>query len=264
MIGSYWAQIDVYENVRQARFFMLDLAGDDPSVRTAMLHGWQAVSAPLPYLIAKLCTHWSPYFIEIGSNTGFFSLLAASTGAHGVLAIEPNEPIKNILRENICESGHTQTISVGQIRMGPDHTSISDTRSTVEAFMLESAPDSLTGSINTRIEPFGRLNMDINHSFSSLDREILFKADLGFMPYDLVRSFLDMLSPRRPNFILQLRDHVDAEAFEAFFHADKYSRFHLINNGIIYPKKDMASLSDDFTYHLLIPDEKIINLTSCL
>ena len=57
--------------------------------------------------------HRGAVFVDIGANTGYFSLLAVACGAGRVLAIEPTSATYNALKKNIALNGfHVETARV--------------------------------------------------------------------------------------------------------------------------------------------------------
>lgn len=69
------------------------------------LDGWQAFERPLPDCIFKVCRASPGLVIDVGANTGFYSLLAASASLQvKVLAFEPVASIVTMLDENIRQN----------------------------------------------------------------------------------------------------------------------------------------------------------------
>jgi FkbM family methyltransferase len=68
-------------------------------------HGWEGYEQPLPDLVAKIISQKASIFVDVGANTGFYSLLAISAGSDAVYAYEPIPEIAEMLRENAQASG---------------------------------------------------------------------------------------------------------------------------------------------------------------
>jgi len=73
--------------------------GRDQIARIVWGRGWDGFERPLPFLFARLAQR-SRTVLDIGANTGFYSLLAGHAGAT-VLAFEPIPSIASILEGNL-------------------------------------------------------------------------------------------------------------------------------------------------------------------
>lgn len=65
-------------------------------------------------LIAGLSQCKDVFFMDIGANTGFYSLLACSSGASKIIAYEPIYWIYSLFRENVRLSGMSELIEIHQ------------------------------------------------------------------------------------------------------------------------------------------------------
>ena len=81
MSDSFWLQIDCRLDQWRSRFWMRDCGSDDIWVSKLIAGGWKTVDAPMPLVLTKLCRALSPVYVELGDCDGFFSLLAATSGA---------------------------------------------------------------------------------------------------------------------------------------------------------------------------------------
>lgn len=77
--------------------------GRDQIARIVWGQGWDYFERPLPFLFAHLAQR-SRTVLDIGANTGFYSLLAGHAGAT-VLAFEPIPSIASILEGNLRDNG---------------------------------------------------------------------------------------------------------------------------------------------------------------
>ena len=97
---------------------MNDCGGRDQVVNAVNDNGWRGYEPPLPTVIAKICKGWNPVFIDVGANTGYYSLLAAVTGASRVYAFEPVPSIFQIFKSNIAESALDEKITTYDTGIG--------------------------------------------------------------------------------------------------------------------------------------------------
>jgi FkbM family methyltransferase len=64
------------------------------------IRGWQAFEPPLPLLIAALVGQPNSRFLDIGANSGFYSLIARQLGSSEVFAYEPVDSIAEAMAVN--------------------------------------------------------------------------------------------------------------------------------------------------------------------
>ena len=69
-------------------------------------HGWTEFERPLPEFLVAAVRRWPGLFMDVGCNTGFYTLLAASAEVRSrVLAFEPVEAIRAIAQRNADLNG---------------------------------------------------------------------------------------------------------------------------------------------------------------
>jgi FkbM family methyltransferase len=269
LIGSYWAQIDVDFDGQRSRFFMRDCVGRDQVVRSVAAGGWTAYEAPLPAVIAKLCRRWSPVFVDVGANTGYYSLLAASMGAREVWAFEPVPSIRNILMENIQESDLSSPISVR-----PEALSEDAGHSTLYL------PNASHGLIETSasLNPAFRQAHDavievpvstIDALWPTMGRELgpqewLLKVDVESLEPQVLKGGLAFINAQRPVIAIEMLPDADTALFEGFLASQRYTRFHLTADGLKSCAKSVSGLSERFRDHMLVPDEKLLRFAETL
>ena len=67
----------------------------------AVRGGWKSYESPLPLLIARASHKRNIAFLDIGANSGYYSLISALAGANEVHAFEPVPFIADIMEKNI-------------------------------------------------------------------------------------------------------------------------------------------------------------------
>ena len=81
-------------------------------------HGWAGFEAPLPEFLYGVARQSPGLVIDIGSNTGFYSLLAASASTRNtVLAFEPMAEIAERARRNVGRNHLADRIHVKQVAL---------------------------------------------------------------------------------------------------------------------------------------------------
>jgi FkbM family methyltransferase len=274
--GSYWIQIDVRLRDRLTRFYMQDCGGRDQVVRAVAAGGWTAYERPLPSIVARLCETWSPVVIDVGANTGYYSLLAASTGATRVLAFEPEPNIRALFASNVRESALGNRIQVSEC-------ALSDQRDTTMALHLPDAGHGLietSASLNpqfrarhsgridvpvTTLDAFwGALDLESANPSARDAKDMVLKIDVESLEPQVLRGASRLIETRRPVIALELLPNTDKAFFARFMAERRYTRFHLKPSGQLSSRKDVADLSNEHRDHLLVPDESISRLAEAL
>lgn len=97
---NHLVQVDVRLRNGFGRFWMDTCGGRDQIATEVLKEGWQSYESPMPKLISIWSEVFAPVFIDVGANTGFYSLLASASGATIVHAFEPVREILDIFLEN--------------------------------------------------------------------------------------------------------------------------------------------------------------------
>lgn len=100
---------------KAVEFRMYTLGGNDNVVRKMVDEGLQAYEKPLPTALYYLLKSFDGLFLDIGANSGVYSLLAAALGTVSVIAFEPFPLIHELLRCNIDLNGYAEKIHVERL-----------------------------------------------------------------------------------------------------------------------------------------------------
>lgn len=115
-----WLNHVTQVDVAAGRFWMDLCAGRDQVAMQVHQKGWASYEAPLPSLLTMWCDRFSPIVVDVGANTGFYSLLAAVSGAKQVLAIEPVQEIADVLAANVRLSELNDQVHLVRVALGED------------------------------------------------------------------------------------------------------------------------------------------------
>ena len=88
--------------------------GRDQIAAAAVSGGWSAFEAPLPaYVLQAIGSSRPGLFVDVGANTGFYTLLVASAfSSVAILAVEPAAAIRTLLEANIAANGLASRVTV--------------------------------------------------------------------------------------------------------------------------------------------------------
>lgn len=193
-------------------------AGRDQVAVHAHQRGWNLYEAHCPQLIANWCLKRPLSVIDVGANTGFYTLLSAASGAKRVLAIEPFEEAAQIMKVNLEISSLTQWVQI-----------LSCALSNSVGEQPLAIPDNGHGLIETSAS----LNLDFrtNHSalpmvgVTTLDRvlestnlnprdcSLLIKLDVESLELDVIKGASKTIAAWRPALITEI---LTPDAFEAW------------------------------------------------
>jgi FkbM family methyltransferase len=96
---------------KRAKFYRL--GGADQCVEAMVTHGWNGFERPLPDLVIRVVRATNGCFVDVGANTGLYSLIAAGArrGAK-VLAFEAYPPVVGLLRDNVALNPRRKHITI--------------------------------------------------------------------------------------------------------------------------------------------------------
>jgi FkbM family methyltransferase len=108
-----FADIALPEGVRQSSFRFGLSGGRDQIAAAVAAGGLGGFEAPLPAHLIRTVRTSPGLFIDVGANTGFYTLLAAAVSAEvRVLAVEPAAAIRTLLEANIAANGFAAQVTV--------------------------------------------------------------------------------------------------------------------------------------------------------
>lgn len=88
-------------------------------VAAAFAAGWLGFEPPLPDLFVRAVRLRPGWVLDVGANTGAYSLIAAAAARHlRVHAFEPLPPVAELLRANIRRNACRRRIEVHQVGVG--------------------------------------------------------------------------------------------------------------------------------------------------
>ena len=102
-------------------FHMDPVLGTDNIVTQIAQHGWHAFERPCPDVFAAACARWGGRVLDVGANTGFYSLLA--TAVHPTIrtvAFEPYPPVARLLDGNVARHPGRSRIEIVRHAVGSE------------------------------------------------------------------------------------------------------------------------------------------------
>ena len=122
------------------RIRMETLDGRDQVARALRTGGWEGFEPPLPSVVAATLRRWPGTLLDVGANTGLYSLIATAADQRAsAIAFEPVPAIVALLRNNLA-------INEGGGRVSVDELAIGDARGVATLHLPVPQPD---GTIET-------------------------------------------------------------------------------------------------------------------
>ena len=209
---------------------------------------------PLPLLMMALLLRSEGLFVDVGANTGVYSIMAGVIASdRKIVAFEPLPPVVEILRRNIAANHLTDRITLYDV-------ALSDCAGTADLHL----PDPSHGLIETSAsleESFQKSHATVRVNVSRLD-DIAVSEPIAVLKVDIEGHESAFLHGARET-VLRDRPFIFAEVvgpakrsrIGAFLHGVGYMDFRLRPDMAIH---DGEVLFDDAAWnHALIPSERL-------
>ena len=260
-MNTFWVQIDVHLDALKSRFYMNDCGGRDQVVHAVNQSGWRGYEPPLPEVIAKLCRGWNPVFIDVGANTGYYSLLAATTGASKVYAFEPVPSIYQIFTGNIRESALQSRITTYDKGIGESTGSFTLYLPEAGHGLIETSASlnkdfRATHSAEFNVEVITLDAFGASEAASLDGQQVLMKIDVETLEPQVIKGGLQFIAAYRPVIAIEILPGTDVGFFEAFCAEQNYDHIWLRPGNATEVSGTAIETSLQHRDHLLIPREK--------
>jgi FkbM family methyltransferase len=251
---NHLVQVEVPLPNGQGRFWMDNCGGRDQVAMTVQQAGWAAYEPPLPTLIAAWCAALTPVFIDVGANTGFYSLLALASGATQVQAFEPVLEIAQVLAANarISELDHALTCHVLALGESKGEASLYFPLAT---HGLVETSASLNPKFRAQHEGVRRVALQrLDAVLPTLAAgPVLIKIDVESLEPAVLTGAVGLLQRCRPAVICEILPGAELGYFEAFCRAYGYQHYAL-DSGLPVSSPALA-LSLEQRDHVFLPIE---------
>ncbi len=214
----------------------------------------------MPLVLSRLIASRPSILLDIGANTGFYSLLAARAGAVCVRAYEPVPAIADLLQTNIDATFGQGSSAVSLYRLA-----LSDRHGEAELYL----PDQGHGLIETsaslnpefRAVHSGRLQVRLITLDQHLVAEplpaglaLLIKIDVESLEPQVLGGAEQTIAQCRPAILIEILPGSDLEFYGRWLHAHRYRHYQLLPPNQIVPSEGIEP-SLQHRDHLLLPEE---------
>lgn len=208
------------------------VGGRDLVARWLWSHGWDAFEPPLPTLIATILADGG-IMLDVGANTGYYALLAASMGPRTeVHAFEPFPPVFDLLSANLARnlqgsrvravaSAASDTCGTAELYIPPgDHGFIESSASLEESFREPS------GSVAVTTTTLDAYTADLPH----VD---LIKIDVESAEHRVLAGGRETLRRHRPVVFCEILQGADCAPIDAICHETDYISVRLHEGAVV-------------------------------
>lgn len=242
------------------KIVMAHCNGRDQVVFAAYKNGWKNYESPVPEVLSLLLSKENSIFIDVGANTGYYSLIAALLKVKEIHAFEPFAPIAKIYLDNVVNTLNTfpSFINFNQL-------ALSDSNGTAKLFI----PSQEHGLIET--------SASLNSSFRSSHSEVLtvkkktldsyfskkelkkgfnyiLKIDAETCEPEILKGGNNFISSYRPFVIVEILPESDLNFYSTWTKENNYIHYELKAPYGVYATTEIKSNSE-IRDHLFLPKE---------
>lgn len=243
-------------------FTMDDVDGHDFIVATAGRDGFLEYERPLPQLLISWLAHDEGLFLDIGANTGLYSLTAAAVGRSArVVASEPVADIAAKLQRNVqLNDGFSERVTIVPL-------ALSHTAGTMTFYETINSKGYLSTSSSLELEHAKWIGGDFNNTdiaVTTLDEwttahgvaaATMIKIDVEGHEQGVLESATEFVRRARPVIVVELLEASNFPFFQNFATDNRYLHFVL--------RPDSINLETRIAYtprpwnHVFCPMEKV-------
>jgi len=257
------AQADIPLKRGYGRFWMDTCGGRDQVAMSLLSKGWSAYEAPMPEILAAWNEAFAPVFIDVGANTGFYSLLALASGASHVHAFEPVESIFKILSHNLEMSEFLPNVTLHHFAVAEQSDQKTLYFPTGEHGLIETSA-SLNRDFRSRHSAEEVVKCvaidDVFHSMDFKSSPVILKIDVEMLEDKVLRGAWRFITECRPVIFSEILPGAELDVFEELCSSLSYVHCSLSKSGMEKEEKIVASnINRD---HLFLPAEGLFEWLS--
>jgi len=249
------------------RIRMATLEGRDQVARALWSGGWEGFEPPLPSVVAATMRRWPDTFLDVGANTGLYSIIA--TTAHDratAIAFEPVPAIVSLLRSNLALNPATARVRVDEVAIGDAtgtaelHLPVPQADGTVEtsASLEPDFKEEIGEVITVRTCP-------LDDAWRAHGRPIvtMIKVDVEGSEARVLGGAGEVIAAHRPVISVEVLDRVDPGPLEALRVELGYVDITLSSDEAIvgWPEVRVLPAAPN---HLLVPTERLTAVVDLL
>jgi FkbM family methyltransferase len=245
---------------RACSFKMLRHAGKDQIATTVGSGGWQSWERPMPEYFFAHATRCNGLILDVGTNTGFYALLAATASRRNkVIGFEPDPNVRMRLAQNLAINTLGQQISVHSLALSnrsgvaslyipdPGHGLI-ETSSSLEPGFKETCSAIIevpTATLDEFLAFSGLLNTPVT----------MIKIDVEGHEYPILDGAVATIARWRPIIFVEVLQAADFAGLSRFLADHSYVDIPLVVDGALEQRAQITFAPDAWN-HALAPKEQ--------
>ena len=259
--GDPGCVVELPEDAWRRHFVMENRDHRDQVAGAVAREGWTGFETPLPEYLYGVARRMPGLVIDIGSNTGFYALLAASASARNtVLAFEPMAEIVERARRNVCRNGLSGRVLLRQV-------ALSDRDGLAEFYVPPDVHGVVETSASLRRDFKGEPGTILPVASHRLDR-VLLRSRWAARPISLIKIDVEgheaavlngarwTIRLRRPVLFVEVLPGADLPWLNHFIRRRHYVDVTL-GPGRLATTRDTVEHDAEAWNHALVPQEKL-------
>jgi len=232
---------------------------NDQIVHQNHIYGWSSFEKPLPLIIFQMMKHCRS-FVDVGANTGFYSLLASLHVDKKIISFEPFPAVFDCLQKNINLNSKQDEIETIQLALSDvegesdlfiplsDHGLIETSASLNQCFK-----DDHENVVTVSVKP-----LDVFLSDRPMENLDLMKVDVESFEKQVLQGSLGTVKKYRPIVILEILNGDNVHWFKQFLKDNDYIAYSIRNDIEENNELDLNPLAPNFIF---CPKEKTSLIT---
>ncbi len=260
-VGDPGCVAELPEDAWRQHFVMENRDNRDQVAAAVARHGWTGFETPLPGYLYGVARRLPGLVIDVGSNTGFYALLAASASARNtVMAFEPMAEIAERAQRNVVRNGLANRIQVQQAALS-DRDGLAEFYVPDDAHGLVETSASLRRDFkgepaSTRSVASHRLDRALLRSPWARRRVSLIKIDVEGHEAAVLNGAHWTIRLRRPVLFVEVLPSADLPWLNHFIRRRRYVDVKL-GPGRLATPCDTVAHDPAAWNHALVPQEKL-------
>jgi FkbM family methyltransferase len=257
---------DYFVHIKDLNYFSKDFSMQscqfmDQIACNILKFGWCEYESPMGRIVSALSKNLELTFIDIGANTGFYSLVASASGAKNVVAYEPVPSIFKILQSNIA---------ISQLKIESHQEAIADSPGHMTMYMPKSEGNYIETSaslnadfrnehsetVEIKVRSLDELSTQFLNDGALVDVNFLLKIDVESYELPVVSGGKKFFKDIQPIVMLELlQGNRDRDAIYELIRGYGYVVFALSANSI--KKINALNVSSSSDNYLFVPEKKL-------